>query len=76
MESRLTLFRGMLVRGFSPRIGVRDRPSIARVSVLSVKYIPVAGTGDCRMPGLFPTQAGDKPPRYIFLPPSGLRFFE
>ena len=51
-------------------------PAFAGVSVLSVKYIRVAGTGDCGMRRLFPTQAGDKPPRYIFLPPSSLRFFE
>ena len=50
--------------------------SIAGVSVLSVKYIRLAGMRDCRMCRPFPTQAGDKPPRYTFLPPSGLRFFE
>ena len=40
----------------------------ARVSVLRVKGFKVAGTGNCRMRRLLPTQAGDEPPRYIFLP--------
>ena len=33
--------------------------------MLSVKDFQVAGAGDCRMRRLLPTQAGDKPPRYI-----------
>ena len=41
----------------------RDRK---RVSVLSVKDFLVAETGDCRMRRLLPSQAGDKPQRYIF----------
>ena len=53
-----------------------SRPSTARVCVLSVKDFRVAGTGNCRMRRLLPTQAGDKPPRYIFSPLRGLRFFE
>ena len=64
--SRLTLFSGLLVRGFSPRTGARGRPSTARLSVLSVKDIRVGGTGDRGVRRLLPTQAGDKPPRYIF----------
>ena len=47
-------------------------PASAGVSVLSVKDFQVAGTGDCRMGRLLPTQAGDEPlasrslrPRYI-----------
>ena len=83
MSQGLTFLRGERVRRFSPRIGVRGRPSIARVSVLSVKDIRVAGTGDCGMRRPLPTQAGDEPlasrslrPRYIFLPPRGLKFFE
>ena len=50
--------------------------------MLSVKDIRVAGTGDYGMRRPLPTQAGDEPlasrslrPRYIFLPPRGLKFF-
>ena len=57
--------------GLRPRIGERGRHSTARVSVVSVKDIRVAGTGDCGVRRMLPTRAGDKPPRYI--PPSPRR---
>ena len=51
--------------------------------MLRVKDIRVVGMGDCGTRRLLPTQAGDEPlasrslrPRYIFLPPRGLKFFE
>ena len=34
--------------------------------MLSVKDIRVVEKGDRRVPRLLPSQAGDKPPRYIF----------
>ena len=60
----------------SGRIGVWGMLLIAGVSVLSVKDIRVVEKGDCRMRRLLPTRVGDKPPRYIFLPRRGLKFFE
>ena len=54
-------------RGTSPRDVIG---STARVSALGVKDVRVAGTGDCGMRRLRPTQAGDKPPRYILSPAS------
>ena len=35
--------------------------------MLRVKDFRVAGAADCRVRRLPPSQAGDKPPRYIFL---------
>ena len=63
-------------RRFRPSFEVWGEHSIARVSVIGVKDIRVVGMGDCGMRRPRPTQAGDEPPRYIFLPLRGLRFFE